>query len=101
MAKAEITATRAPRGAKPVSQAFFTALESLPDAARTAVARAAQVMIRDELKARRDKVKAAAIKEKARQPATAKTEAPKARAKAVAAPTKRRPRKQVGIPAAA
>jgi hypothetical protein len=101
MAKAEITTTRAPRGAKPVSQAFFTALESLPDASRTAVARAAQAMIRDELKARREKLKAAAIKEKARQPTAAKTEAPKVRAKAVAAPTKRRPRKETRVPAAA
>jgi hypothetical protein len=101
MAKAEITATRAPRGAKPVSQAFFTALESLPEASRTAVAQAAQATIRDGLKARREKVKAAAIKEKARQPAMAKTDAPKARAKTVAAPTKRRPRMQGGVPAAA
>ena len=52
MAKAETTAatTRAPRGAKPVAQAFLAALESVPEAAQSAVAKAAQVMIRDEIK---------------------------------------------------
>ena len=67
MAKAE-TATRAPRGSKPVSQAFFAALDSVPEASRAAVARAAQVMIRDELKLRREKLRASAAKEKARKP---------------------------------
>ena len=58
---AETTAatTRAPRGAKPVAQAFLAALDSVPEAARSAVAKAAQVMIRDELKNRREKLKAA------------------------------------------
>ncbi len=69
MAKLETTATRAPRGTKPVSQAFFTALDALPEAQRAAVAKAAQVAIRDELKLRREKVKAAAAKVKARPPA--------------------------------
>ena len=73
MLKAETTSTRAPRGTKPVSQAFFTALESVPEASRAAVAKAAQVMIRDELKVRREKMKAATAKEKekARSPAPA------------------------------
>jgi hypothetical protein len=69
MAKAETITPRAPRGTKPVSQAFFTALDAVPDAQRAAVAKAAQVMIRDELKLRREKVKAAAAKVKARTPA--------------------------------
>jgi len=102
MAKAETT-TRAPRGTKPVSQAFFAALESVPEATRSAVAKAAQAMIRDELKNRRDKAKADAAKAKARQPATggraAKSTGPKAAEPATA--PKRRSRKQTDVPAAA
>ena len=97
--------TRAPRGAKPVAQAFLAALDSVPEAARSAVAKAAQVIIRDEIKNRREKLKAAAAKDKARQPAAAKR-AVKAKppevAEPAAAPTpvKRRSRKQAGVPAA-
>jgi hypothetical protein len=80
MAKAETT-TRSPRGAKPVSQAFFTALDSLPEASRDAVAKAALVMLRDGLKLQREKTKAAAVKEKA---AAAKTKAAAAKEKPVA-----------------
>jgi hypothetical protein len=69
MLKAETTATRAPRGTKPVSQAFFTALESIPEASRAAVAKAALAMIRDEVKVRKDKSKVAAAKAKAAKPA--------------------------------
>ena len=65
MLKAD-TSARAPRGTKPVSQAFFEALDAVPEASRAAVAKAAQIMIRDELKARRDRRKAAALKEKTR-----------------------------------
>ncbi len=104
MLKAETTPTRAPRGTKPVSQAFFTALDAVPEASRAAVAKAAQVMIRDELKARRDKMKAAASKEKARaKPAPASEPTPKApargrsnamaKANGAAEPPKRRARK--------
>ena len=64
MAKAE-TATRAPRGTKPVAQAFFTALDTIPEATRLAVSKAALVMIRDEMKAAKDKIKATAVKAKA------------------------------------
>ncbi|HYZ63379.1 MAG TPA: hypothetical protein VE650_13080 [Acetobacteraceae bacterium] len=77
----------------------MTALESVPEATRAAVAKAAQAMIRDELKNRRDKLKAAAAKDKARRPAAAKR-APKAAAPeapepaAAPAPAKRRSRKQ-------
>jgi hypothetical protein len=107
MAKEETTATtRAPRGTKPVAQAFLAALDSVPEATRSAVAKAAQGMIRDELKNRREKLKAAAAKEKARRPAGAKRAA-KAKAPQVAdpaaapAPVKRRSRKQAGVSAAA
>jgi hypothetical protein len=72
MAKTATTITRSPRGAKPVSQAFFAALNTIPEASRSAVARAAQAIIRDELKAQREKIKTTAIKEKA---AAAKTKA--------------------------
>ena len=122
MLKAETTATRAPRGTKPVMQAFFTALEAIPEASRAAVAKAAQTMIRDELKGRKEKMKAAAAKEKARKPAeptkaakpasakaapaTRKTASKAAAAKAngaepVAAPAKRRTRKPAEAPTTA
>lgn len=95
MARAETTAskTRAPRGTKPVTQAFFTALDAVPEMTRPAVAKAAQTMIRDELKTRREKLKAAAAKEKASRPAAAKRAAAAEPAEA-AAPAKRRSRKQ-------
>ena len=112
---------RAPRGTKPVSQAFFTALDAVPEASRAAVAKAAQAMIRDELKGRKEKMKVTAAKEKARKPAPAtkpKAAAPTKPTKAVeakkpakmaeaakangadpvAAPAKRRPRKTADAP---
>ena len=116
MAKAETasTTTRSPRGAKPVSQAFFTALESVPEATRAAVAKAAQAMIRDEIKMQREKARAAAAKEKARKPVAAKTaktakpaktataaKKPAAVKSKAATPAKRRPRKTADLPAAA
>ena len=108
MARTETTTatTRAPRRAKPVAQAFLAALDSVPEAARSAVAKAAQVIIRDEIKNRREKLKAAAAKDKARQPAAAKRALKAKRpevAEPAAAPTpvKRRSRKQAGVPAAA
>jgi len=55
MALAEKTSSRLPRGTKPVVQAFLTALDGVPEASRPAVAKAAQAMIRDELKLRRSK----------------------------------------------
>ena len=75
MLKAASTATRAPRGTKPVSQAFFTALETVPEASRSAVAKAALTMIRDEMKTRRDKEKLAAAKEKEKARAAAPAKA--------------------------
>ena len=107
MAKAETPAatTRAPRGAKPAAQAFLAALDSVPEAARSAVVKAAQVMIRDELKNRREKLKISTTKEKARRPAAAKrapkTLAPEVAEPVAATPAKRRSRKQAGARAAA
>ena len=94
----ETAPTRAPRGTKPVMQAFFAALEVVPIGSRSAVSKAAQVLIRDELKNRREKLKASAAKEKARQPTPAKRAVKPAIPKIVEAeleiPTKRRSRKQ-------
>ena len=104
MLKPEMTTGRAPRGTKPVSQAFFNALAAVPEATRPAVAKAAQVMIRDELKAQREKTKAIAAKAKARKvpapkrvakPEAVKTEAPAA----VAAVPKKRSSKQAEVSA--
>jgi hypothetical protein len=104
MPKTETTATRAPRGTKPVSQAFFTALAAVPEAARSAVGKAALGMIRDELKARQEKIKASAAREKARKPPAPKRAAKPATTTLDApAPTaaspKRRSRKQTEAPA--
>ena len=114
MAKSETASTRAPRGTKPVSQAFFAALDAIPEASRAAVAKAAQAMIRDEIKSHREKVKAASAKDKARKPASrAKTvpaaapksakNSPVAKSGAAAAspPAKRRAPKQTGVAPAA
>ncbi len=105
MPKTETTATRAPRGTKPVSQAFFTALAVVPEAARNVVAKAALIMIRDELKARREKIKAVAAKEKARtQPTTTRAAKPEAvkteQPASIATSPQRRSRKQADVPAA-
>jgi len=72
MPKTPSPSTRAPRGSKPVSQAFFTALDAVPETSRAVVAKAAQGMIKDELKARLEKTKALAAKNKASAPAKAK-----------------------------
>jgi len=100
MSKAETMTTRLPRGTRPVSQAFLTALDAVPDASRAAVAKAAQAMIRDELKARREKTKVIAANEKARVPAS-KSPASKATSKVNGAPSKRRSRKPADISAVA
>ena len=128
MLKAETT-NRAPRGTKPVMQAFFTALDAIPEASRAAVGKAAQAMIRDEMKGRKDKLKLAAAKEKektrkpaepakaakaapapkaapkaaaAKKPAAKRTPAAKANgAEPAATPAKRRPRKTAEAPTTA
>ena len=76
--------TRTPRGTKNVTQAFFEALDGIPDNQQAAVATAALAGIRDEVKARRLKGKEAAARAKAKAPA--KTKAP---AKAKAAPARK------------
>ena len=58
MANAETQSARLPRGTRPVAKAFFDALDAVADAQKAAVARAAQILIRDELRTRREKGKA-------------------------------------------
>jgi hypothetical protein len=55
MAITDTTRSRAPRGTKILTQAFFSALADIPEDRRDAVARAAQSAIREELQARRSK----------------------------------------------
>lgn len=75
MVKIETAPTRSPRGTKPVSEAFFAALGKLPATSHAVVAKAAQAMIRDELKTQRDKVKAANAKQKLAKPVAVKARA--------------------------
>ena len=58
MAKQEPASTRLPRGTKPVAQAFLDALDTVPEQSRAAVSKAALSMIRDEIKAGREKQRA-------------------------------------------
>lgn len=78
---------RAPRGTKTVTQAFFVALDDVPEPQQAAVATAALTGIRDALKARKLKAKEAAARTKARAPAKAKAASGRA---AKAAPAARR-----------
>ncbi len=87
MAKAETMSTRSPRGTKPVSNTFFAALGSIPAASRAVVAKAAQAMIRDKLKAQQDKTKAAGIKQRTAQSAAARTLAATKKPAAVKTPS--------------
>jgi hypothetical protein len=59
---------RAPRGSGPVSQAFLKALESIPAHSQGEVAKAALVLIRDELRGRRDQLKTQPKKQGASKP---------------------------------
>jgi len=58
MAKQAPASTRLPRGTKPVAQAFLTALDTVPEQSRAAVSKAALSMIRDEIKASRERQRA-------------------------------------------
>ena len=85
MAKADSSTAR-PRGTKPVSQAFFTALDSVPAPQQAAVGKAALAMIRDEIRNRRDKQKALAAKSKASGKAVAASRRPAPRKPAATPP---------------
>ena len=58
MAKQAPASTRLPRGTKPVAQAFLHALDTVPEQSRAAVSKAALSMIRNEIKASREKQRA-------------------------------------------
>ena len=88
MAMKDDTRTRAPRGTKNVTQAFFDALEGVPESQQDAVISAALAGIRDEVKTRRLKRREAAVK--ARAKTVARKAAPATRA-AKAAAAKRAP----------
>jgi phytoene/squalene synthetase len=64
MARTASTRTRAPRGTKTVAEAFFTAINEIPEPQRADVTKAALTMIRDRLKDARDKAKLARDKYK-------------------------------------
>ncbi len=100
MAKAT-TSTRAPRGTKVLTQAFFSAADAIPEPQRATVIKAALSTIRDELKAAREKAAAAKVKAKSASPAKGfaskpvKKVAPKTAAKTGKAGTA----KKIGRPA--
>ena len=79
MAIKEVSRPRVPRGTKSVTQAFFEALDGIPDSQQAAVISAALAGIRDEVKARHLKRRENAAK------ANAKAVAKKAAAKKAAA----------------
>ena len=58
------SAARAPRGTKILAKAFFAAADEIPEPQRAEVVKAALALIRDELKAEREKVAAAKAKAK-------------------------------------
>jgi hypothetical protein len=72
MANSETSRSRAPRGTKNVTDAFFAALNELPELRRAEVAKAAQLAIRDSLKLTRDKAKAAKVAARTRVAPAAK-----------------------------
>jgi TRAP-type C4-dicarboxylate transport system substrate-binding protein len=83
---------RAPRGTKPVAQAFLGALEKIPAASQAAVAKAALTAVREELAARKEKARDAKAKAKAKgapvKVSAKGTKKPTARKDAAKAPAK-------------
>ena len=75
MAKAAAS-SRAPRGTRVLTQAFFSAAEEIPEGQRDAVVKAAFALIRDTLKEAHEKAKAAKAKAKAGGPARGRTAKP-------------------------
>jgi hypothetical protein len=80
MVNSDMARSRAPRGTKSVTDAFFAALHELPEFRQSDVAKAAQIAIRDALKLARDKAKAAKLSARVRVAPAAK----KMRAKPIA-----------------
>ena len=75
MAKAAAS-SRAPRGTRVLTQAFFSAADEIPESQRDAVVQAALASIRDTLKEARDKAKTARTKAKAGRPPRGQTAEP-------------------------
>jgi hypothetical protein len=82
--------SRAPRGTKILTQAFFAAADDIPEAQRAAVVKAALTAIRDQIKNNRDRAKAARAAAKAKLSRAPASRRPK-RAAAKAAPVRKAP----------
>jgi hypothetical protein len=63
---AKIASTRAPHGSRAVAHAFLAALDEIPEARQAVVAEAAQLMIREAPKIRRNRIRSAAMDAKVR-----------------------------------
>ncbi len=80
-------ASRAPRGTRMVAQAFFQAVEEIPEDRRADVVKAALSLIRDQIKESREKARAAKQKRSgAKQPAKKAARRKQAKRSAVSAP---------------
>jgi hypothetical protein len=89
------------RGTKIVARAFFTAVDAMPEPQRRAVAAAALDLIRDDMKAQREKAAAVVAKAKTvKLPATKAAKAPAKGTKKAAKKTApvRRARKAKAVP---
>jgi hypothetical protein len=91
MASKDVVRTRAPRGTKTVTHAFFEALDGIAASQQKAVAAAALASIRDELKTQRAKTKAATAKAKTKAKAPAGRVAPAPRVNKAATAARRAP----------
>jgi hypothetical protein len=83
----ETVASRAPRGTKTLTHAFFSAADGIPESQRGAVVKAALAAIRDQLKEDREKMKVAKAKATVKGTKTPSAVRPKS---AAAAPKKER-----------
>ena len=90
-------AARAPRGTRTVAQAFFQAVDEIPEDRRAEVVKAALGLIRDQIKEAREKALAAKQKQASARQAVKKQPAKKKaarrkQAKRAASPTPDQPR---------
>jgi hypothetical protein len=86
MATTATGATRAPRGTKTLTQAFFEAADGIPEPQRATVVKAALAAIRGQLKDAREKAKVSKAKAKVAAGKTALARRPKAAAPATKKP---------------
>ncbi len=73
MAAKPTVSSRAPRGTRTLTQAFFSAADGIPEAQRADVVKAAVMAIRDQLKEEREKAKLTKARAKAKGAKTAGT----------------------------